>query len=164
MAISKGKKGDILERLKKIFNEAKSVTFVNFHGLSVAKATDFRRKLREENVGYFVAKKTLIRKALEAKKVDGVLPDLQGEVGVAWSDDLTAPARETFSFAKKIERGLRLIGGIFDGKFMDEGGIKTIALIPSVKTLRAQFVNVINSPIRGFVMALDQIAKAKTAN
>ena len=38
-----------------------------------------------------------------------------------------------------------------------------IATIPSQKTLQGMFVNVINSPIQGFVMALDQIAKKKTA-
>ena len=37
----------------------------------------------------------------------------------------------------------------------------TIAQIPGLKTLQAQFVNLINSPIQGFVMALSQIAKQK---
>ena len=46
-------------------------------------------------------------------------------------------------------------------KFMSKEEMMGIALIPSQKTLHAMFVNVINSPIQGFVMALDQIAKKK---
>jgi hypothetical protein len=38
-----------------------------------------------------------------------------------------------------------------------------IATIPPIGVLRGMFVNVINSPRQGFVMALDQIAKQKGA-
>ncbi|KKU77121.1 MAG: 50S ribosomal protein L10 [Parcubacteria group bacterium GW2011_GWA2_47_64] len=73
-----------------------------------------RRKLREAGVGYFVAKKTLIRKSLEGGKVEGTLPSLEGEVAVAYleaGDDITAPAREIFGLEKKLEKATRLIGG-----------------------------------------------------
>ncbi len=38
-----------------------------------------------------------------------------------------------------------------------------IATIPPVPVLRGMFVNVLNSPIQGFVIALDQIAQKKAA-
>lgn len=161
MPINKDKKKSILEKLDKVFSDARSVAFVNFHGLSVLGATEFRKTLREESVGYFVAKKTLIRRALTGKKVEGELPALEGEIGIAWSEEVTAPAREVHSFAKKLDQGLQLVGGIFEGKFLGKDSIMAIAMIPGRKTLEAQFVNLINSPIQGFVMALDQIAKKK---
>mgnify|MGYP001619087633 CR=1 FL=1 len=161
MAISKDKKKGILEKLEKIFSEAKAVAFLNFSGLTVHNATGLRRTLKDAGVGYFVAKKTLIRKALAGKKIDGGLPVLDGEIGVAFSEEPTAPARESHSFAKKIEKGLRLVGGIFEGKFLDEKTALSIALIPSRKTLEAQFVNLINSPIQRFVVALSEVAKKK---
>ncbi|MBI2474578.1 MAG: 50S ribosomal protein L10, partial [Candidatus Taylorbacteria bacterium] len=65
------------------------------------------------------------------------------------------------AFAKKLEKGLKLIGGIFEGKYMDREAITSIALIPSRKTLEAQFVNLINSPIQRFVVALNEVAKKK---
>ena len=55
------------------------------------------------------------------------------------------------------------MGGIFDGKFTDAAGMNAIALIPSVPVLRGMFVNVINSPIQGLVIALDKIAEKKAA-
>lgn len=36
-----------------------------------------------------------------------------------------------------------------------------IATIPSMQVLRGQFVNLINSPIQRFVVALNQIAESK---
>jgi large subunit ribosomal protein L10 len=142
--------------------DAQSMVFVNFHGLGVGETTQVRRKLRDEKVGFFVSKKSLTKKALEGKKITGTLPELVGEVGLAYGVDLIAPAREVYEFQKKFKNNISILGGVFEGKFYSKEQMMAIALIPSQKTLQAMFVNVINSPIQGFVMALDQIAKKKT--
>ncbi len=163
MARTKVEKKEILEKLQSIVKDANSMIFVNFHGLNVGDTTLVRRKLKSENVGFFVSKKSLTRKALESKKIEGILPELTGEVGLAFGPDLIAPAREVYEFQKKYKGNITILGGVFDGKYMTKEEMMGIALIPSVNTLRGMFVNVINSPIQGFVMALDQIAKKKTA-
>jgi large subunit ribosomal protein L10 len=53
------------------------------------------------------------------------------------------------------------LGGVFEGKFISKADVLAYANIPDQKTLYAQFVNIINSPIQGFVMALNEIAKTK---
>ncbi len=161
MAISKDKKKEILADLKEIADGSSSVVFVNFHGLKVADSTQVRRKLRSEGVTFFVAKKSLMRKTFADKKVIGTMPELAGEVGIAYGKDLIAPAREIFDFTKKYKGSLSILGGVFEGKYMTKEEMTSIALIPPLKTLHAMFANVINSPIQGFVMALDQIAQKK---
>jgi len=164
MAISKQKKGEILEGLKKIFQEAKTVVFVNFHKLTVADATALRNALRKEGVNYLVAKKTLTKKAMELVKTEGELPPLDGELALAYLDkgeDIISPARGISEFGKTHKGVVSILGGVFGGKLIGKDEMAAIALIPSMQTLRAQFVNVINSPIQGLVMALDQIAQKK---
>jgi ribosomal protein L10 len=51
------------------------------------------------------------------------------------------------------------LGGVFEGRYMTRDEIVNIASIPPMNTLLGMFVNVINSPIQGLVIALDQIAK-----
>ena len=46
MAITRAKKGEVVEKLKKAFKDAKSLVFVNFRGLNVANATQMRRALK----------------------------------------------------------------------------------------------------------------------
>ena len=162
MAISKDKKAEILAKLQKITKESKSMAFMNFHGISVADVTAVRRKLRENGVGYFVAKKSLLRKAMTEAGYAGTMPDLGGELGVAYSTDLIAPAREVYGFEKKLEKGAKLLGGVFEGTYKSQAEMTVIALIPSMKTLHGMFANIINSPIQRFVIGLDQIAKKKT--
>ena len=164
MAITKQKKSEIISKLKGIFTTSPAVAFVQFHKLTVANAQALRRKLREAGTGYFVAKKTLIRKSLEGGQTAGTLPALDGEVAVAYleqGDDITAPAREVFAFEKKLEKAVRLIGGIFEGRFIGQADTLALASIPSRQTLLAQFVNLINSPIQRLVIRLNEVAKKK---
>lgn len=164
MAISNEKKSEIVEKLKSIFTKSSSVAFVRFSRLTVANTVTLRRKLREAGAGYYVAKKTLIRKSLEGGTTAGELPALDGEVAVAFlekGDDVTAPAREIFGLGKKLEKAVRLIGGIFEGKFIGETEILSLAAIPSRQTLLAQFANLINSPLQRLVVGLNEIAKSK---
>ncbi len=162
MAITKARKNVVYSEIEKIADSSKSVVFVNFHGLKVSDATAFRRKLTANGIGFYVAKKTVAAKALQSKKISGEIPALEGEVGFAYGVDLVAPAREVFEFSKGKKTGPSILGGVFDGKFMNKEDMLAIANIPPLKTLHGMLVNVINSPIQGFVIALDAIAKKKT--
>lgn len=162
MAISKDKKREILAKLKDAFKEASSIVFVGFSKLTVADASRLRKEFTKEGIRYFVAKKTLIRKALEEGGYTGEIPTLPGEIAVAWtSGDATAPARGVHEYGKKLKGVISLLGGVFEGSFLDAGKMTAIATIPPMIVLRGMFVNVINSPIQGLVIALDQISKKK---
>ncbi|MBI5406058.1 50S ribosomal protein L10 [Candidatus Kaiserbacteria bacterium] len=162
MAISKDKKRAILAKLADAFQEASSIAFVGFSKLTVKDASKLRTELSKESVRYFVAKKTLIQRALADRGYTGDVPALPGEVAVAWTtEDATAPSRGVHEFAKKLKGALSLLGGVFEGTFLNAEKITAIATIPPMVVLRGMFVNVINSPIQGLVMALDQISKKK---
>lgn len=161
MPITKNKKTEVISKVRDIADKAKSLVFVNFHGLTVAKTAELRRLLREQGVGYLVAKKTLLRLALAEKKYADTMPELAGEIALAYSEDLLAPAREVYAFQKKNADFVKLVGGVFEGRFIDAAYVTALATIPGREVLLGQFVNVINSPIAGFVMALDQIAKKR---
>ena len=159
MARTKEQKKEILEQLAKIMAGAKSMVFVNVHGLKVSDATVMRRELTKNKVGFFVAKKSLTSLALADKKYTGSAPALIGEFGLAYGEDLIAPARGVYEFQKKFKDQVNIVGGVFEEKYMTKEEMTAIANIPPLNTLYGMFVNVINSPIQGFVMALDQIAK-----
>ena len=164
MAISKDKKREIVAKLAAAFKEASAVAFVSFTKLAVKDSARLRKELSQAGVRYFVAKKTLIRLALKERGYAGELPDLPGEVAVAWAaDDATAPARGVYEFGKKLKGALTLVGGVFENAFADKAAVTAIATIPPLPVLRGMFVNVINSPIQGLVIALNKIAEKKGA-
>lgn len=162
MAITKQKKQSILEKLDGIKGN-ESVVFVNFKGLPVSESTAMRHELAKSNVTYYVAKKTLVKKAFAQAGIEGDMPQLDGELAVAFGNDATGPAREVFAFQKKFDGKISILGGVFEHRFMDKTQMEEIAKIPSMHVLRGMFVNVINSPIQGFAMALNAIAEKKSA-
>lgn len=162
MAIAKAKKEEIVGKLKKVFKDAKSLVFINFHGLNVTNATEMRRVLKEEGVSYAVAKKTLTKRAIAEEGFEGLEPTLDGELALAWGDNLMAPARGVYAFHKKWPESLKIMGGVFEGRYQSAVEMEAIAQIPTLDVLRGRFVNIINSPIQRWVVALGQIAEKKT--
>lgn len=161
MAISRAKKEELVSGMTSMVRDAGSVVFVKFQGLKVNDANELRKKLQAENVGLTVTKKTLLKRVLEANGVTGVLPALDGAVAIAYGTDLLAPAREVHAFSKTHKDELSIIGGVFEGKYMTGTEMSAIATIPSRETLIAQILMLIQSPIRGFAVAVSEIAKQK---
>jgi large subunit ribosomal protein L10 len=161
MPITKEKKvtiqGDIAQKIK----SAESLVFVNFHKLNVSDTNEVRRTLRSEGIGYSVAKKTLIKRAFAGEKIEGEMPELMGEVALVYGNDPIAPARGIYQFQKKFKDQVTLIGGVFGGRYLNKSEIEVIATIPPLQVLYGQFVNLINSPIQGLVLALSAIADKK---
>ena len=160
MAKTKEQKKESLATIAKLIKDVKdagSVALVKFGGLTVADATNFRRKLRADGVDYVVTKKTLAKKALAESGVSGEVPVLDGQIGLAWGIDQIAPARGVYEFQKKLDKKVELLGGIFEGRFMNREEMSDIAAIPPRQTLYGRLVNVINSPIQGLVIALSKI-------
>lgn len=159
--LTKKVKQDIVAGLEGGLKNATSAVFVTFHGLVVADVNMLRRNLEKAGVNYKVARKTLLKRALAAQNYEGTLPELTGEIAVATSTDPLAAAREVYEFQKTHKDNVSIAGGMFEGKYMSQAEMLSIATIPSRDVLLAQFLNLINSPIQRFVVALGQIAEKK---
>ncbi len=171
MAITRQKKEEIVARVAAITKSAKTLVFANFKGLTVAQQSEMRKAFRPLGVGYMVAKKSLLNLALKAAGYKGEVPELQGEIALAYapadlsadntkSDELVAP-RELAVFVKKFGERLAFAGGVFGGKYVSKDEIISIAAIPGIETLRAQFVQLINSPLSRFAIVLQAKADKK---
>ncbi len=159
MAITKEKKKNILAKLEVIKKDSDSIVFVKFKGVTVKDTTAMRRKMREAGVGYFVAKKTLMKRVFTG--YEGEMPELEGEIGVAYSTDAIAPAQTVKEFATKFKDGIAIVGGVFQGVFKSKVEMTEIALIPPLQTLRGMFAQLLNSPRARFAVVLDKVAGTK---
>jgi large subunit ribosomal protein L10 len=161
MAITRAKKEEIVAKVTDSIKKAKTLVFANFKGLTVAEQNEMRKALRPMNVSYTVAKKTLIKRALETAGYEGSQPALEGEVAIVAGEDELAPARELAVFVKKFGEHLSFVGGVFGNKYVTKEEIVSIAAIPGMETLRAMFAQVINSPRQRFAVVLSRVAEKK---
>lgn len=163
MAITKAKKVELVQGFEESLQGVQTIVFVKFNKLTVKETIEMRRALRKEGVGYKVIKKTLMKRVLTARGVTGDMPDIAGEVGVAFGSDAIAPARGVFEFSKTHKDQVAILGGVFEGKYVNASEMLAIATIPPLNVLYGQFVGLLASPMRSFVVALDQIAQKKQA-
>ena len=155
MAITKQKKVEIVDKVSDIAGKSSTIVFARFRGLNVAAQNEMRKAFRAQDIGYTVAKKSLVRRALDTKKFEGSMPELDGEIGLAYGTDELAPARELAVFVKKYPEMLSFAGGVFGGKFVNQSEIISIASIPGMQQLRGQLVQLINSPIQRLAVVLN---------
>ncbi len=173
MAITKSKKEEIVSKLSALFKKADLLVFLGFRGLSVAKASELRRKLRSVGASYVVAKKRLARLVLKQEGID--MPLVEGETAFVCSDkspdSALAVAKELHAFTR-AHKEAALLGGVYEQRIIAAEIIVKLAKIPPREVLIAQLlgvlqgpmrglVGVLNGPQRGLVMALKQIGDRK---
>jgi large subunit ribosomal protein L10 len=109
MAITKAQKKEISAKIASALSDSSTVTFVSFKGLKVEDNNTLRKNLKANDTDYFVAKKTLLKRVLDASDIPGEQPDLgEGMVAMAYGSDPMAPAREIFEFSKDHKEYLNL--------------------------------------------------------
>lgn len=155
MAKTRLKKKQELEILTEKIKNAKSMVFVNFDKLKVKEVDEFRKKCRTENVGYAVAKKTIMKLALKEAGLTDIDPKkLEKSLGTIFGNaDEVAPARIATDFAKTHD-AMATIGGILEGKFVGKEKVLELAKLPSKQELLGMLLGQINAPVTGFVNVL----------
>ncbi len=154
MAIKKEKKKEIIKDIKKKFEKQKTTVFVNFKGIKAKDLFTLRETLKKDKCQLRVVKKTLLDIVLKEKKINEIKKKFAGEVALIFGfEDEVAPARIVHQFSKKNE-SIKILGGIFENKFVEKDQILALAQLPSKAELYAKVVGAINAPVSGFVNVL----------
>ncbi len=150
-------KQKIVADLKEKIGAAVIGVLVDYKGINVADDTALRKELRENGVDYFVAKNTLLSRAVQDTELEGIKSVLEGTTAIALSnDDYAAPARILSKYADKSET-FKIKAGFLDGKLADLDTINAIAKLPGREVLLATVVGAFQAPIAAFARAVQAI-------
>lgn len=138
-------KREFVAELSSVFADTSMVVVTRNTGLTVAEVTELRRKMREAGASFRVAKNRLALRALDGTRFDGIAPLLKGPTALAWSKDPVAVAKAAVDFAKTNDKFV-LLGGSLGGQVLDANGVKALSELPSLDTLRAKLLGLINAP------------------
>ena len=138
-------KRDFVAMLHATLADTSMIVVTRNQGLTVAEATELRRRMRAAGATFKVAKNRLTHLALEGTRFDGLKPMLKGPTALAWARDPVAVAKATVEFARTNEK-LVLIGGALGPRTLDATGVRALAELPSLETLRARLAGMIASP------------------
>jgi large subunit ribosomal protein L10 len=157
--VNLAEKKQIAQNLNERFSKAAVVIVTDYKGLDVAAINDLRRKLRQEEVEYRVAKNSLLIRAAEETDVALIKDTFKGPNAVAMSyGDPVAPAKILSDFAKD-HKVFEIKIGVMGGKILDTDEIKSLAALPSREVLLGTFVSTLNNLPAGFVRMLAEIPR-----
>jgi large subunit ribosomal protein L10 len=146
---------DLQERLKK----SAIVILTDYKGLDVSAMNLLRRRLREANAEYQVAKNSLLVRASEGNDVSLIKDQFKGPSAIALSyGDPVAPAKVLTDFMKD-NKNFEVKVGVLNGKIVDFEGIKALSSLPSREVLLAQVLATMNAVPTALVTALSDVPK-----
>lgn len=152
-------KQPIVQGIVEDIKDAQSIVVVDYRGLTVAEDTELRKQLREAGVIYKVQKNTMVKRAFEGTEFAALDEHLEGPTAMAISkDDVTAPARILYNFAKTA-KALELKAGVVEGTLYDAAALSELASIPSRDELISKLLGSIQSPLTNFARVINQIAE-----
>lgn len=131
--------------LQTVFADTSFVLVSANKGLTVADATTLRRRMRDAGATYKVAKNRLASLALDGTKFQAIQPLLKGPTAIAWSKDPVAVAKTAVEFARTNDRFV-ILGGSLGTQMLNPDGVKALAELPSLETLRAQLLGLLQTP------------------
>ncbi len=160
MSASKEARKELSQAIKEKIQDAKSVVFVKFNGLTVAEDTELRREFRKNNVEYKVYKNTLIKYAFHDLGVTDFDDDLNGPTAVAFGVDETGAAKVIVEAAKKFQDKIIVKSAYVEGGKVDANGVKALAAMPSKEQLVAKMLGSLQAPISNFVGVLSAMPRS----
>jgi large subunit ribosomal protein L10 len=162
MPKTRAQKAESMSALTQAFKAGKAAVFADFQGMSVQAVTGLRKKLHAEHVDYIVAKKTLMSRAAKDAGYEIDFKTMPGMLGVAIAnEDEMAAARIVGEAASQKDATIKLVGGIFEGKSVDQEFVNKLSKLPSKPQLLTQLLWVLNGPIGGFARVLNAYKEEK---
>ncbi|MCQ2560535.1 MAG: 50S ribosomal protein L10 [Clostridia bacterium] len=151
----------VIDEISEKLSKAQAAVVIDYIGTTVEQANEMRKNLREAGVDYTVYKNTLMAKAIEGTKFEGLKDCLSGPSALAISyDDAIAPARVLAKSIKDFNK-MEFKAGVVEGVLYDAAGLQQLASIPSRDELIAKFMGSIQSPVGKMVRTFQAIADAK---
>jgi len=154
--MDRAQKQTVVAELRDEIGKASHAIVVDYRGLSVNDATEFRRELRKAGSKYRVVKNSLALRALEGTPFEKLGDHFDEMTGVAYSnEDPAALAKALVGFAK-THPAIKVKGGLVEGEeLLDPEGVKALSALPSLPEMRSMLLGVLQAPSAKLVRLLN---------
>jgi len=144
-----------VSRIKELFDGNKAYFVTDYQGLNVAEMTTLRKKLREQNIKFIIAKNTLVRVASEQAGVAGIREHLNGPTAIAFTKDDAAVAAKILHDSFKERELPRMKVFVVEQEVFSGGDIQKLADLPTKDELLGMIASAVEAPVKNVAMLID---------
>jgi len=152
-------KAEVIESLKDRLGRANIAIVAEPNGLSVAEVTDLRKKMRQIEGEYKIAKNTLALRAFESSDYEPLQEMLVGQTALVFGyGDPVAVAKQLAQYSKDIEEKLSIKAALLEGQLFAGNDVSQLAKLKTKDELRSQLLSVLTAPATQLVRLLAEPA------
>jgi large subunit ribosomal protein L10 len=156
LPITRARKQELIDSYKEMINESHAVVLAQYLGINVQEMQSLRRGLREAGARIVVAKKTLMKRALN--ELDRPIPEdaFIGPIGFVFlGEDIGAGAKALKAFTKEVGKERFIVtGGILGDTILDAAAAASLADLPTKDVMRASLIGTIVAPMTSLLAAI----------
>ncbi|MDQ5919996.1 MAG: large subunit ribosomal protein [Pseudomonadota bacterium] len=160
MSLNLESKKTIVADVNKVLQNAATVVIAEYQGVTVDGMTSIRKQARQSDVYLHVLKNTLARKAVSGTVFEPLADKMSGPLVYGISTDPIAAAKIINEFAK-TNNSVKIVGGMFNDKLLDEAGVKQLASIPGRNELLSMLLGVMQQIPASFARVVAAIRDQK---
>ena len=150
-------KAEVVEALRERLSRAKIMLLTSPRGLTVAEATELRRRMRSQAGEFKVAKNTLMRRAVGETEFSAITPLLEGQTALVLGyEDPVAITKAVVAYAKDSNEKVEILGGVLDGALLTADAVQDLAKLESMDQLRAKLIGLLQTPAQQLVRLLNE--------
>jgi large subunit ribosomal protein L10 len=155
MAVTKAKKGELIEKLSADLKKANNVIVGSFAKMKVSQDFELRKTVRRAGAKYRVVKNTLAERAAKGTPAEQVLKELSGVTSIAITPgDPVALAKALAKYAKDNPE-FTFKAGIVEGKVISIKEIEALATMPSKEEIYSKLLFLLNAPAQRLVTVMN---------
>tara|TARA_B100000686_G_scaffold185616_1_gene192436 strand:- start:858 stop:1367 length:510 start_codon:yes stop_codon:yes gene_type:complete len=151
--VQRVEKQEFIKKFNSVLKDTDFLLVAHYKGLSVSEISSLRNQVKAKNSNFRVSKNTLTRLALKNTSFEMLEKLFVGPTSVAYSDDPVSTSKVMVDFAKDNEN-LKILGGAMGDQELTVDEIEKLASLPSMETLRAMILGLLNSSQSKIVFAL----------
>ena len=149
-----------IKELREELSKAQCAILGTYQGMTVAQMTGLRKKLNTGRAELKVLKNRLVKLAVQTTDYQDLSKDLTGTNVLGYTQgDSVLLAKAFVELDKEEDNPFKLKVGFLDGKRLTVDEIKQIAKLPAREELLAQFLRVLQGPMRGLVTVLSGVPR-----
>ena len=143
-----------VSRLKTLLAENPNIFLIRFSKVDVPSITLLRRRVREKNARYVVAKNTLIARAVEGTEMAVLKGHLEGPTAIVVNAGDPVEIAKVLADFNKEKPEFVCKGGFVEHRPATGEQLKSLAMLPSKSELIAKVLYLMKSPLQRLVFVL----------
>lgn len=157
MALRLQDKKAIVAECKAVAETASSLIVADYHGVSVGKMTELRKKAREQQVYLKVMRNSLARRAVEGTGFACINPALKGPGIMAFSQEEPGTAAKIIQAFMKENPSFKVRALSVSGKLLEADQLKLVASLPNRQEALSKIAGLLQQPMVRLASALNDV-------